>query len=220
MHAAFRDRLHCTDRCRRDIDKSGFLETAEIGRVVAKYNDEDWDNWDAAQRDAYLRKFMEWFDSEGTADRRLDKTEFIRYVVTEAIVRNPEDPDGSVGAIVKKFTDIIQDSRISDLFVLWDKDKSGQLDSTELNTVISKFNDQDSEEWDRCGFPLSGDEKANLASTQALIDKYDTNESDSQLNLEEFKLYVLDSTISENLDAPGAEFNRLIVMFTKILTVA
>ena len=162
MHAAFRDRLHCTDRCRRDIDKSGFLETAEIGRVVAKYNDEDWDNWDAAQRDAYLRKFMEWFDSEGTADRRLDKTEFIRYVVTEAIVRNPEDPDGSVGsfanvvscidrlggcagAIVKKFTDIIQDSRISDLFVLWDKDKSGQLDSTELNTVISKFNDQDSE---------------------------------------------------------------------------
>jgi len=145
-----------------DIDKSGFLETAEIGRVVAKYNDEDWDNWDAAQRDAYLRKFMEWFDSEGTADRRLDKTEFIRYVVTEAIVRNPEDPDGSVGsfanvvsciyrlggcagAIVKKFTDIIQDSRISDLFVLWDKDKSGQLDSIELNTVISKFNDQDSE---------------------------------------------------------------------------
>lgn len=76
------------------------------------------------------------------------------------------------------------------------------------------------QEWDKCGFPLSGDEKANLASTQALIDKYDTNESDSQLNLEEFKLYVLDSTISENPDAPGAEFNRLIVMFTKILTVA
>lgn len=95
------DRLHCTDRCHRDIDKSGFLETAEIGRVVAKYNDEDWDNWDAAQRDAYLKKFMEWFDSEGTADRRLDKTEFIRYVVTEAIVRNPEDPDGSVGSFAQ-----------------------------------------------------------------------------------------------------------------------
>jgi len=119
---------------------------------------------------------------------------------------------------VRKFTDIIQESRISDLFTLWDKDKSGQLDATELNDVISKFNDSDPEEWDKCGFPLSGDEKANLANTQALIEKYDSNDADLKLNLTEFTQYVLDTTISENPNAPGAEFNRMMVVFTKILT--
>jgi len=82
------------------MDKSGFLETAEIGRVVAKYKGEDWESWDAKQRDDYLIQYMKWFDSEGAKDSRLDKQEFIRYVVTEAIVRNPEDPDASVGAVL------------------------------------------------------------------------------------------------------------------------
>jgi len=201
-----------------DIDRSGFLETKEIGRVVAMYKGNDWSSWDTKTRDEFNETFMKWFDTGGAPDKKLSKEEFVKYVVTEAVVRNPEDPDASLGIIIEKYIDIIKTSRIQELFAHWDVDKSGYLEIGELNQTIALFNAQDSEDWEKTGWPLSGEEKASMDNCEALLQKYDNvGTADKKLDLVEFTRFVLDTTVSEDLDHPDRAFNRVIVKFTELI---
>merc|ERR1712046_162196 len=76
-----------------DLDKSGFLEVAEIGKIVALYHSEPWESWSVAQRSSYTVDFMKWYDQNSTPDNKLSKSELKIFIVTQACVDDPKDPD-------------------------------------------------------------------------------------------------------------------------------
>merc|ERR1712046_189012 len=76
-----------------DLDKSGFLEVAEIGKIVALYEEEPWESWSVAQRNSYTVDFMKWYDQNSTPDNKLSKSELKIFIVTQACVDDPKDPD-------------------------------------------------------------------------------------------------------------------------------
>ena len=69
---------------RWDADGSGFLEVAELNRVVAMYNGEAWEKMDDAARTAHGENFISLYDDNGEADLRLDYREMKEYIVEEA----------------------------------------------------------------------------------------------------------------------------------------
>merc|ERR1712216_905897 len=126
-----------------DTDKSGSLEVGEIGKIVAMYHSEPWDTWSAEERLAYTTDFMRWYDKDTTPDNKLSKDELKTFIVTQACVDDPKDPDEAMGIIITKMTDLIKKARLEELFVLWDADKSGFLEKGEFNRIVAIYNDVD-----------------------------------------------------------------------------
>merc|ERR1712070_562043 len=191
-----------------DMDKSGSLEVGEIGRVVAIYNDKDWDTWTEAQRSEYTVGFMKWYDKDSKPDNKLSKEELKLFMCTQACVDDPTEPDDAMGKLIQRMTDIIKGTRLDDLFKLWDADQSGYLDSTELNRVILQYNGKD---WDL----ISEEERA--ANADDLMKQFDQEGGDQKLSLAEFKDYILFETVAEDAEHPEKAFNGVILKFTEIL---
>jgi len=199
-----------------DIDRSGYLDHDEIGRVVAVFQGNDWNDWDEAKRSEFTHTFMDWFDVDA-GDKQLGEEEFIKYVVTEAVVRSPEDPDATMGDILGKFTTILKQNRIAELFDLWDADQSGFLEVGELNQTITMYNSQDEEDWEISGWPLSGEERDAMKETKETVALYEQGKSDGKLDKKEFANFILDVTVGESFERPDWAFNRVVLKFTELI---
>ena len=186
-----------------DADGSGYLEGAEVNRVVALWNGEDWAAMTAEDKAAHGGEFLELYDDNGVPDKRLDFTEMKEYLVEQA-----EGFGGEFGAdldlVLGKFAEIIssdpagslseqQQARLAALFAQWDADGSGFLEVTEVNRVVALWNGED---W----AAMTVEDKAIHA--HEFLGFYDDNGvPDKRLDFVEMKDYLV-----EQAEGLGDEF--------------
>merc|ERR1712166_914352 len=127
------------------------------------------------------------------------------------------DPDATMGDILGKFTTILKQNRIAELFDLWDADQSGFLEVGELNQTITMYNSQDEEDWEISGWPLSGEERDAMKETKETVALYEQGKSDGKLDKKEFANFILDVTVGESFERPDWAFNRVVLKFTELI---
>jgi len=161
-------------------------------------------------------------DAVGTG--QLQKRGLVGYIIKVSEADTSRNLDGSIGAIIVEYIEALKRMHVEALFRIWDHADTGFLSARELNHTIALFNTQDSEDWERCGWPLSKKEavivrkQGNLLKTYSGDAKKGTKtDLAAKLSQQELLDYMLTAPVLYNSESKSITFNRMVSKFEELV---